>query len=126
MRSARKEGGLRQNTNGEQAVCHQRQGAKASKRRSLSSLKAECDKLAHKWLAQGNDPTKETGRTIVQQTCWNGGETMSRQTLKLQIWRGVACVHEHRVQHRSEPSPKWSLISEQEEAAANGRPCGRH
>ena len=21
-------------------------------------MKAECDKLAHKWLAQGNDPTK--------------------------------------------------------------------
>ena len=35
-----------------------KKGAKASKRRSLNTFKAECDVLAHKWLAQGNDPTK--------------------------------------------------------------------
>ena len=35
-----------------------KKGGKATKRRSLSSLKAECDKLAHAWLTRGNDPRK--------------------------------------------------------------------
>ena len=35
-----------------------KKGAKEPKRRRLSSLKAECDKLAHSWLTRGNDPKK--------------------------------------------------------------------
>ena len=35
-----------------------KKGVKPTKRRSLGSLKAECDKLAHAWLAQGKDATK--------------------------------------------------------------------
>ena len=33
-------------------------GVKLTKRWSLGSLKAECDKLAHAWLMQGKDATK--------------------------------------------------------------------
>ena len=35
-----------------------KKGVKSTKRRSLSSLKAECDKLAHAWLAWGKDATR--------------------------------------------------------------------
>ena len=35
-----------------------KKGAKPAKRRNLSSLKAECDKLAHAWLTWGKDATK--------------------------------------------------------------------
>ena len=35
-----------------------KKGVKPTKQRSLGSLKAECDKLAHAWLAQGKDATQ--------------------------------------------------------------------
>ena len=35
-----------------------KKGVKPTKRRSLSSLKAECDELAHAWLARGKDATQ--------------------------------------------------------------------
>ena len=35
-----------------------KKGVKPTKRQSLGSLKAECDKLAHVWLAQGKDATQ--------------------------------------------------------------------
>ena len=43
-------------------------GAKASRRRSLNSLEAECDKLAHKCLAQGTNQQRDA-RIIVQRAC---------------------------------------------------------
>lgn len=36
-----------------------KKGAKANRRRSLSSSKAKCDKIAHNCLAGGNNPTKK-------------------------------------------------------------------
>ena len=34
-----------------------KKGVKPTKRQSLGSLKAECDKIAHVWLARGKDAT---------------------------------------------------------------------
>ena len=73
---------------------------------SLSSLKADCDELAHKWLAQGNYPTKirEDHSATDVLKCWKDNELghveiadLVRRRLCTQASSTTSCV----------PSPKW-------------------
>ena len=48
-----------------------RKGVKPTKRQSLGSLKAECDKLAQAWLARGKDATqRQVDHTLTDMLQW--------------------------------------------------------
>ena len=102
-----------------------KKGVKPTKRQSLGSLKAECDKLAHAWLVWGEGfNTKASG------PYFNGRASMLERPRGKE--RGNCRFGEALVVCTSfERSIRTCLLQsgancEQEEAAADGRSCGRH